>query len=412
MRDRPQKKPPTKGALVLRGALAVTLLFVVIVYTTIASTGATSGSPEITAQIPASNSGIREQTSVEYKGVIVGKVVDVETKGVTSNLVIRVYDRQAEGISGESTVRILPRTLFGDQFVQLVPPDGSGGTPIEDGSVLAADTSEGTVQLYAAYVRLTELLASVKPEKISSALAAMSQLLDGRGEKFGKMIDQTYELTGDVPALVRLADDGMVAANTLSNHLVKALPDGIRALKDAVALSRTLVAERDTVERMLVSGATLARESSRLLGGDNIDRAVELLRAGDPVIDTLARHPGSLPRTVAAARRLIENGIPTFESGPWFKIRANLTRAEPYPYKTSDCPRYPGLAGPNCAGGGASRHSAELAGTSGAVGSTAERDSLRELMDAAPRAYAHNAHDGVVALLLGPIVRGTQVTVP
>lgn len=418
-REKPQRKDPSKSQLVLRGAIAVALLFAVIVYTTIASTGATSGYPEITAAIPASNSGIREQTSVEYKGVIVGKVIKVSTSESTSTLTIRVYDRQAAGISSESKVRILPRTLFGDQFVQLVPPAGSVGHTIEDGDVLAADDSAGTIQLYAAYVRLTDLLAQVKPEKISSALAAMSQLLDGRGEKFGKMIDQVYDLTGDVPALLKLADDGMIAAKTLSEHMVRATPDGISALRDAVALSKTLVAERDTLERMLVSGVTLSRESSRLLGGDNIDRAVQLMRATDPVVDTIAARPGALPKTIGAVRKVAELGIPLFESGPWFKIRASLTRAEPYPYNApDDCPRYPGLAGPNCGGASAAsqRSSApDYGGTAGSVGSPSERDTLAEIMGAAPGTLStglSGASAGVFGVLLGPVVRGTRVIVP
>lgn len=415
-KDRPRKDPPGKLGLALRGAVATAIVLAVIVYTTIASTGAFSGFPEITAKVPASNHGINEQASVEYKGVVVGKVINAETDQKVSTITMRIYDRQAEGISSKASVRILPRTLFGDQFVQLVPPKGSVGEGVKDGDELRPDNSPGTIQLYDAYVRLTELLTQVKPEKISAALGAMSELLDGRGAKFGTMIDQAYELTGDVPALVKLADDGMVAANTLSEQLVKATPDGIRALRDAVALSKTLVAEKDTLERMLTSGVTLSRESGRLLGGDNIDRAVALMRMSDPIVETLAANPRALPRTITAARSLLEAGIPTFQTGPWFKIRANLTRGEPDPYTApADCPRYPGLAGPNCGGGTstASHRSATptYGGTAGSVGSESERSALNEIMDAAPGSLTESidGSDGTVGVLLGPLVRGTQV---
>ncbi|MGH3519914.1 MAG: MCE family protein [Haloechinothrix sp.] len=409
-KNSPPKPPPGKGALALRGAIGVALLVGLIVFTTIAGTGAFSAYPEVTADVPASTSGIREQAPVEYKGVVVGKVLKAVTRETTSTLTIRVYDRQAPGISSESLVRILPRTLFGDQYVELVPPEDSAGRPLESGDVLAADDSEKTVQLYDAYVRLTELLAAVEPEKISAALGAMAELLGGRGKRFGRMIDQLHELTEDVPELLDLADDGMRAATILSEQVAKATPDGITALRDAIMLSKTLVDKRQTLHDMLTSGITLTGETSRFLGNGNIDRAVELMRMSDPVIDTLAANPGALPRTVANAREFIEAGIPAFRTGPWFKIRAVLTSEDPRPYTAADCPRYPGLDGPNCGSArtAAARTAPDYGGTSGPVGSETERDTLAEIMDGAPGGGSAES-DGTVGVLLGPLVRGTQV---
>lgn len=411
-KNSPPKPPPSKGALALRGAIGVVLLIGVIVFTTIAGTGAFAGNPEVTAEVPASTSGIREQAPVEYQGVVVGKVTKAVTKETTSRLTLRIYDRQADGISSASLVRLLPRTLFGDQYVELVPPKDGSGKPLESGDVLAADNSADTVQLYDAYVRLTELLSQVKPEKISAALGAMAELLDGRGERFGRMIDQLYEITGDVPELLDLIDDGMQAASTLSEQVAAATPDGIRALRDAIVLSRTLVEKRETLHNLLVSGVQLSNETSRFLGNGNIDRTVRLMRMAGPVIDEVAARPGSLPRTVTNVRRFIESGIPAFDTGPWFKIRAVFTSEEPHPYTAADCPRYPGLSGPNCGTADVARSSATpiYGGTVGSVGSQTERTTLAEIMAGAPdRASGTAEPSGAVGVLLGPLVRGTQV---
>lgn len=411
-----RKKPPTKAGLALRGAVGVAIIVALIVYTTVASTGSLSGYPEVSATVPASNAGVTEQSSVEYKGVIVGKVIKVTTERQTSTLTMRIYDRQAAGVYADAKVRVLPRTLFGDQFVQLVPPEQGAGEAIEDGDVLATDTSEGTVQLYEAYVRLTELLGQVKPEKIASTLSAMAQLLDGRGEKFGKMIDQLYDVTGDVPELLELLDDGMNVSSTLSSQLAAATPDGIRAMRDAIALSETLVAEQETLHGALTGGVALTTEGRRFLG-DNTDRFVELIRASGPVIDTLAENPRGVPDAVRSARTLLEKGIPTFQTGPWFRIRANLTTKEPRPYSTADCPRYPGLAGPNCgtADQGAAR-STTYGGAAGPVGSDEERETLNELLRSVPDSLASpqavDEASGALGVLVGPLVRGTKVITP
>lgn len=405
MRRSGPRKPLSKLALATRGAIACLLVIAAMVYITVASTGALSGYPEITASVPATNVGISEQAPVEYKGVVVGKVIRVETRETTAHVTMRIYPRQAAAISERSQVRVLPRTLFGDQFVQVIPPpDGEAGEPISDGDTLMPDTSTDTVQLYEAYVRLTELLDRIDPEQIATALHAMAQLLDGRGEKFGRMIDQLHALTDDVPGLLDLVDDGASTTATLSDQLAKAAPHGIKAMRDAIALSELVVTEQDTLAGALTGGIAVSDESGRFLA-NNTDRFIELLRTSGPVVDTLARHPRAVPDAVRNARTLLEAGIPTFQTGPWFRIRANLTTKEPRPYTREDCPRYGSQAGPNCPIG---TQRATYGGTAGPVGSAQESRTLTRLLRAAPGGQDDES-DGMVGVLLGPLVRGNKV---
>ena len=123
---------------------------------------------------------------------------------------------------------------------------------------------EGDPAGRAVWDRLTELLAQIEPAKISAALHAMAQLLDGRGERFGEMIDQLYDLTDDVPRLLSLVDDGMEVTSTLSAQLAEAAPDGIKAMRDAIAAGiRYLVAP---TEGMPVHDALKAWKSCRDTG--------------------------------------------------------------------------------------------------------------------------------------------------
>ncbi|MBA0127334.1 MCE family protein [Haloechinothrix sp. YIM 98757] len=403
------------------GAVGLVAFLVITVTTTVYGTGALSGHPEVTAEVAADTIGVPSRAPVEYKGVLVGTVTKVETTKTTSVLTMRINERHAESVSTRARVRVLPRTLFGDLFVELVPAE-EAGEPISDGDELRPDESEEAVQLYDAFERLTTLLEEIEPAKISTALGALSSFLEGRGERFGTMLDQLHEMTDDTDDLIALIDDGMEAVTTLSEQAVEATPDGIRALRNAVQISRTIVEERRTIHQLLTSGSTLAGEGSRLARSDNVDRFVELVRTADPITDELVADPGALPRTVHSVRELLEAAPPTFKEGPWFRIRANLTTEEPYPYTAEDCPRYPGQDGPNCSGAEQDERAGEqeaqrerYGGTSGPVGSDAEKETLNELLEAVPqdmRAARDSEAEGAVGVLLGPLVRGSQVVVP
>ncbi|MDV6013761.1 MCE family protein [Haloechinothrix sp. LS1_15] len=417
-----RRDEPSKLRLALWGAIGTAAFLLIAVGTTVYGTGALSGHPEVTAEVSADTTGVPNRAPIEYQGVLVGTVIDVETHESSSTVTMRISERHAESITTAAQVRVLPRTLFGDLFVELVPADGTAeaaAEPISDGDRLAADDSAEAVQIYEAFDRLTSLLAEIEPAKINQALSAVAQLLDGRGERFGRMLDQLHELTDDVDDFIALIDDGMDAASTVSEQAVEATPDALRALRDAVEISRTIVAEQRTIERVLASGITLADEGSRVARSDNVDRYIRLSRTADPVLDELATDPTVAPRAVENVRHLLEAAIPTYEQGPWFRIRANLTAVEPFPYTVEDCPRYGDEEGPNCPDGAGQQERRQqeqrYGGTSGPVGSEAEREVLAELLDAAPGdlgAAGDDEASGAVGVLLGPLLRGTEVEVP
>lgn len=426
----PARREQSRWQLALWGVLGLVGLVTVAIGTTAYGAGALSGDPEVTAEITTQAAAVPVRAPIEYQGVVVGTVTDVQIRTSGSTVTMRINERHADAISAGAQVRVLPRTLFGDLYVDMVPGEESGADPIQDGDRLDEDTSPDAVQLYDAFEELTSLLAEVDPAQINTALAAVSDFLRGRGERFGEMLDDLHAVTDDMDDLLAMIDEGAQTMTEFAEQAVDAAPDGVRALRNTVEISQMLVPEQDTVRAMLTSGIELTGETSRLARSENVDRFVELVRTADPVVDELADNPSGPPEAVRSMRELVEVARPTLQEGPWFRIRANLTAVEPYPYTEEDCPRYPGQEGPNCPDGQQAPHqnqqqkgqqgerenaAAQHGGASGPVGSAQERETLRELMGAAPEnlpAAGDEDADGAVGVLLGPLVRGTQVSVP
>ncbi|MER2220776.1 MAG: MlaD family protein, partial [Rhodococcus sp. (in: high G+C Gram-positive bacteria)] len=110
-------------ALALRGLLAVVLLIVAYVFLFGRGTDTFSSTPQVSAVVPADAGALRVGSSVQYRGVVVGSVADIEP-GTTASIISLAIDEGAfEDIPSTSQVRLMPRNIFGDFFVDLIQPD-------------------------------------------------------------------------------------------------------------------------------------------------------------------------------------------------------------------------------------------------------------------------------------------------
>lgn len=382
----------TRRTLAVRGASGLSLLLLVAVLVVFGGAGALRAKPEVTTVLPAAAGLIRPETPVQYRGVRVGRLAAVEPGIAGSRLTLRMEPDDLAGIPGDVRVRLMPRTVFGDQYLDLLVPESSTGTALASGAELAADDSRPTMQLYHAYSRLYELVDSLNPAQLQVSLAALAEGLRGRGDQLGELLDDASQLAADPP--LTGADLADIAA--LADDIAAAAPDAVRALDDAVALSGTVVRREQDIGDLLGSGLAFTDQSRRFVDA-NAQRIIQLVRSTDPVAEALGRHPGAVRESVGGLDTFLDGANRSLSSG-FFKIRMSVTLHRPSPYGPEDCPRYPGMAGPNCA-----------RGPVGPVGSPQEHDVLRQL---APLLPGQPPAADSLGLLLGPLVRGTEVVTP
>ncbi|WP_116040766.1 MCE family protein [Amycolatopsis palatopharyngis] len=418
----------SRAALALRG-LATAVAFVLVAVVTIAgSGGAFAGDPTVSTTLPASAGPVRADSPVQYLGVTVGRLAAVDGDIDGARLSLDLDADLLEQVPGNVRARVLPRTLFGDQYIDLAVPRGAPAEgSLTEGAEVAADTSGETVRLYAAYTRLYELITELRPADLQIALTALADALRGRGAEIGRMIDEASELAGDAgPLLDSLGEDAGTAAR-LGRDLAASTPELLDALDDAVALSRTVVAQRQALSDLLSAGIELTGQSERLLA-DHADRFIQLVDATGPLAEVVTRHPGAVGESLDAANFFLDGAKRAFGTGR-FAIDAALTFDDPYPYTAAECPRYPGLDGANCgdpvpdrSGEAAAAPAAppppppETGGRTGPVGGEREQEIIRQLAPLLPEAgegaKVEQPPVDLLSLLLGPLVRGTRVVVP
>lgn len=339
------------------GALALGVVAGVLGLQTL---GVLSRGVRVTVHLPTAGDTLGINSDVKYAGLRIGRVVSVDP-GVGAggpSAVVLVEPREADEIPAAVRARVLPGTLFGNEYVDLVAGPGTGtvsatGAHLESGDVVPADRSVRTVRLMATFAATQRLLAAVDPAQWDAALSQLAGALDGRGDDIARFMSDAERLLGRWTTLQPQAirDLHLLARN--ADTLTDVEPLLVRAMRSSRPLARALVAHSSDTTSLLLG-------ASRLLDG----RAglSTFLRVHGPQVATLldasaatlavfaARHV-AFETLLAKVPALLRNGARAIRGGH-IQMQGVLAPELLDPYDASDCPRYGDLAGPNCPSGG------------------------------------------------------------
>jgi phospholipid/cholesterol/gamma-HCH transport system substrate-binding protein len=384
---------------------------------------------------------------VKLRGVVVGSVRSVGSTGDGARLRLALDPAQASRIPADITARLLPKTLFGERYVALVPPAGgsatAGGrrTTLRDGSVIHQDRSSEGVELERILDQALPLLRAIRPDRLATVLGSLAAALDGRGEQVGRDVirldSYLAELNKHLPAL---AEDVRRLATVVDTYDA-ALPDLMSILREATVTGATIADQRtqlaaflaDTTETADVTRLFLNRHRDQLIQVGDVSRPVlELLAAYAPEYPCLARglvnlqprvedsfRGGRLHITLEATRDggKYEPGRddPVYgaRNGPDCRSLPNPPNPAPqfpindgYDYGSGrTSPKLPvGLPATTPASGGTAATSPEM----GYAGTAEERDLVKPLVGAVTGTPPVEVPD-IAVLLWGPLLRGGVV---
>jgi virulence factor Mce-like protein len=203
---------------------------------------------------------------VKYKGVLVGRVSSVSSDGQNATLNLQLSKSQISHIPDNVVARILPKTMFGEKFVDLVNPTTAApsSTPLKDGGVIHQDDSHTAVELQAVFEKLVPVLRALNPAQLSVALSNTAQALSGRGDELGQnfvLINRYFSvLNKDMPNIQH--DIGGLA--DLASNYADATPNLLRILHNFSVTARTFTVKRDTYAQFLAGTVGFATTATNV----------------------------------------------------------------------------------------------------------------------------------------------------
>lgn len=287
---------------------------------------------------------------VKLRGMIVGEVRSVHADGTTATVDIALRPGDVSRIPYDVNARLLPKTLFGEKYVDLVIPHRPAGTHVRHiraGDVITQDRTRLGIELQQLMNDLLPLLRAVRPGELNAALSAFADALDGRGDAVGANLTRLDGyLRGVNPHMGALRTDIKELADTAQIY-GDAAPDLLRVLSNATTTSRTLADRRQALAALL-TGTTAFAETATGVIGDDGSRLITLSRISRPTLALLDRYAPEYPCLLAGLTGAEPNLETAFAGG---RMHIALEAVPPRaPYRPGEEPRYADHSGPNCRG--------------------------------------------------------------
>lgn len=365
---------------------------------------------------------LSEGADVKLRGVVIGDVREISADGEAATLRLALDPALIGLVPADVTARLLPKTLFGERYVELVPPATPAGPPLRPGAVIDQDRSAGAVELEQVLDRALPVLQSIKPDKLAATLGALAYALEGRGDQLGRDLSTANAylaaLNEQMPVI---ATDVKRLAQVLDVYH-GALPDLLALLRDVTVTARTVVDQRAELSRFLADTADLAGRGREFLDRHDA-RIVQVGQVSRPVLELLAAYAPEYPcllRGLVALQPRVEKVFSTGRMHITLEVgrdNGKYTAADRPVYGADDGPQCRGLPDPKVPAAqhpigdgyeyGANRSPLPYADM-GSAGTAQEQALLKPLLGLAQGAGPEQVPD-VAVLLWGPLLRGTVV---
>lgn len=288
---------------------------------------------------------------VKIRGLIVGEVRSISSTGSGAVLDLALQPDKVGLIPTNVTAELLPKTLFGERYVDLELPARPAATHLAAGSVIDQDHSSASIEVEQVLDDLMPLLQAVQPQQLAATLDAMSTALSGRGEQLGQtLVSLGGYLQRIDPSLPQLnADITHFAA--VANTYDQAAPQLLDALSELTTTSKTLVAEQANLSTFFGTVTSASSDLDDFLSV-NENNIIDLAAESTPTLNVLARYSPEYP---CLLKELVDSipgedlafgkGTSHPDSGQ-FTIVISASRGKYQP--GVDTPRYNDDRGPRC----------------------------------------------------------------
>ncbi|QIS15999.1 MCE family protein [Nocardia arthritidis] len=292
---------------------------------------------------------LTRNAEVKVRGVSVGEVRSSESEGGKVTLHLAIDPAKAQQIPSNATARLLPKTLFGERYVDLIVPEQPSGK-LTDGVTLHQDKSGNSIELSKLFDDLLPLLQAIPPQDLANTLGSLAQALSGQGLALGDSVDKLDNifrgLNGVMPDLQQDIRSFADVAATYSD----ALPQLVETLDNFRTTNATIVQRRFDIDSLyaVLTPASATTADFLIANRDNI---IDVSADSRPALEQLAYYSPSYACALANFAKVkprIDQIMGQGSDHPGSRVSVALTNTRGRYLPNQDEPRWLSTEGPWC----------------------------------------------------------------
>ncbi|MCW2784732.1 MAG: mce5A [Marmoricola sp.] len=332
------------------GILAIVVAFGLIALSTALFKHSFTSTESLTLRSDRAGLLMSKGAMVKLRGVEIGRVGEVSEVAGGAQLRLDIDSKYLSTIPANVAADIVPTTVFGNKYVELVPP-AQPGPAIAAGSVVTGQ--HVTVEVNNTFESLVNLLNGVEPRQINAALTSLASSLQDNGAQAGQFIDLLNTYLGEINPQLPLINADITQGVGVAGQYADLAPNLVRLAGNGTTISDTLVANRASLDALLVSFSRLADKTGTLAKSNEKNLAASLT-ALDPTTKLLAKYSPEFPCLLEGLAISKDMANKAFGAAPGVQPGINgyiglLPSQEPY-QNPRDLPEINAKNGPGCYG--------------------------------------------------------------
>lgn len=320
--------------------------------------GMFSDQVSVTAVVDNAGGSLAKGSDVKSRGVIVGQVTSITAANGDVRIGLRLDGPDARRLPASVQARVLPATVFGTTFVDLVVPDGADAsdTGLAAGQEIRQDQSSPTIELQDTLDDTDRVLSSLEPAQLATTLSSVANALGGRGKELGGTIETLEAYLERLEPHLPLLQEVLRLAAIDLQVLGDVSPNLLAAVDNSLPTNRTIVAKRQELATTFTDAHELVETADEFLR-DQERLILRTLANTATAFDALFDQRAGLADGFRSFIEFAERGTVAFSDGPFLHTDVFIKTGGDVPYSAADCPQYGPAEGRNCGGGGASAES-------------------------------------------------------
>ncbi|QKV75498.1 MCE family protein [Amycolatopsis sp. Hca4] len=363
---------------------------------------------------------------VKARGVLVGEIRGVRATPQGAEIALALEPGKVDMLPRNVSALLVPKTLFGERYVQLSIPDGERAPHLVAGDVIEQDHSANAVELERVFGNLLPVLQAVQPQKLATTLTAVSTALEGRGEQLGKTIgtaaDYLEQFNPDLPQLTSDVRD-LASVSRLYGDIA---PDLLDALTDSAVTLNTVKEKQADLAGVYQQVTSSSQEVAAFLAR-NRDNLISLAADSRAPLEVAAKYSPSFACTIGslnALRKSMDKVLGAGTDEPGFHAEVSVTANSGKYLPGRDDPRFTDSGEPRCYPSGVAPTAGTAAAAPGTTGhplltggqgdlgvaNSPQEEQLLSTLVAPSIGVPTGEVPAWSSVLVGPLYRGTEVT--